>query len=57
MFLAALALAAIVSLATPARADRDTIDTGDVRYATSTGFNVGAVAVVLVLIGLYATFW
>ena len=57
VFLAALVLAAVVSLATPARADRDTIETGDVRYATSTGFNAGAVAVILVLIVLYATFW
>ena len=57
VFLAALALTVVVSLATPANADRDTITTSDVRYATSTGFNVGAVAVVLVLIALYASFW
>ena len=57
VFLASLALAVVVSLATPARADRDTIATGDVRYATTSGFNIGALAVVLVLIVLYATFW
>lgn len=57
VFLAALALAVIVSLATPARRDKDTISTGDVRYATSAGFNAGAVAVVLVLCVLYAVFW
>jgi SSS family solute:Na+ symporter len=28
-----------------------------VRYATSSGFNVGAIGVVLILIVLYATFW
>ncbi|WP_395396364.1 sodium/sugar symporter (plasmid) [Novosphingobium sp. BL-8A] len=57
VFLAALALAVVVSLATPARRDRDTISTGDVRYATSAGFNAGAIAVVLVLCVLYAVFW
>jgi SSS family solute:Na+ symporter len=57
VFLAALALAVIVSLLTPGRPDKDTISTGDVRYATSTGFNAGAIAVVLVLCVLYAVFW
>ncbi len=57
VFLVALALAVIVSLVTPQRAGADTIETGDVRYATSTGFNIGALAVVLILIALYATWW
>ncbi|OHT20632.1 sodium:solute symporter family transporter [Edaphosphingomonas haloaromaticamans] len=57
VFLAALALAIIVSLVTPARRDKDTISTGDVRYTTSTGFNAGAIAVILVLCVLYAVFW
>ena len=57
VFLAALALAVIVSLMTPPRADTDTITTGDVNYATRTGFNVGALGVVLILVVLYATFW
>jgi SSS family solute:Na+ symporter len=56
-FLASLALAVIVSLATPASGDRDVIKMGDVRYATRTGFNVGVLAVVLALIALYATWW
>jgi len=57
VFLAALALAVIVSLVTPPRADTDTITTADVNYATRTGFNVGALGVVLILVVLYATFW
>ncbi|WP_294358173.1 sodium/sugar symporter [uncultured Sphingomonas sp.] len=57
VFLAALALAVVVSLLTPSRGDRDTIDTHDVGYRTTTSFNVGALAVVLILIVLYATFW
>jgi SSS family solute:Na+ symporter len=57
VFLIALALAVVVSLATPARPGTDTIETGDVRYATRAGFNIGAAAVCLVLIALYATWW
>ena len=57
VFLIALALAVIVSLLTPTRADADTIETRDLAYATSTGFNIGAVGVILILIALYATWW
>jgi solute:Na+ symporter, SSS family len=57
VFLVSLVLAVIVSLATPQRPDADTIDTGNVRYKTSTGFNAGALGVILILIALYATWW
>jgi SSS family solute:Na+ symporter len=57
VFLVSLALAVIVSLATAQRPDADTIDTRDVRYKTSGGFNVGALGVILILIALYATWW
>jgi SSS family solute:Na+ symporter len=57
VFIVSLVLAVIVSLATPQRPGTDTIDTTDVRYKTSTGFNVGALGVVLILIALYATWW
>jgi SSS family solute:Na+ symporter len=57
VFLIALALAVLVSLATPRRPGTDTIETGDVRYATTTGFNIGAVGVILILVALYATWW
>jgi SSS family solute:Na+ symporter len=57
VFLVSLALAVIVSLATPQRPGTDTIDTADVRYKTSTGFNIGALGVILILIALYATWW
>jgi len=57
VFVISLALAVIVSLVTPQRAGADTIDTADVRYRTSAGFNVGALGVVLILIALYATWW
>ena len=47
VFLVSLVLAMIVSLATPQRPDVDTIDTRDVRYKTSAGFNAGALGVIL----------
>jgi SSS family solute:Na+ symporter len=57
VFLVSLVLAVVVSLATPQRPDVDTIDTSNVRYETSTGFNAGALGVILILIALYATWW
>ncbi len=57
VFLAALALAAAVSLLRPAANGRNLIAMGEVDYTTTTGFNVAAVGVVLVLIALYATWW
>ena len=57
VFLVSLALAVIVSLVTPQRPGADTIDTTGVRYRTSSGFNIGALGVVLVLVALYATWW
>ena len=56
VFLISLALAVVVSLLTESRAATDTIDTR-VSYKTTTGFNVGALAVFLILIALYATWW
>jgi hypothetical protein len=57
VFLVAAALAIVISLLTRARPGTDTIETRDVVYATRTSFNVGAIAVVLILIALYATWW
>jgi solute:Na+ symporter, SSS family len=50
-------LAVVVSLLKPAQADADTIVTNDIDFRTPASFNVGAVAVVLILIALYATWW
>ncbi len=57
VFLAALTFAVLVSLLTRARAGSDTIVTADIDYSTRTSFNIGAVAVVLILIALYSTWW
>lgn len=57
VFLVALALAIAVSLLTRSQAATDTIQTKDVDYSTGMDFNIGALAVVLALIALYASFW
>ena len=57
VFIVSLVLAVIVSFATKPRPGVDTIDTANVRYKTSTGFNAGALGVILILIALYATWW
>src|SRR3546814_4212433 len=57
VFFASLALAVIVSLARPARADSNRIVMQGVSFATTRGFNIAAVLVVLILIALYATWW
>ncbi|MET0815400.1 MAG: sodium/sugar symporter [Pseudoxanthomonas sp.] len=57
VFLLALALAVGVSLLTRKADGKDFIRTDDVDYRTSTMFNMGALAVVAILVALYATFW
>jgi solute:Na+ symporter, SSS family len=57
VFIVSLLLAVVVSLVTKQRAGTDTIDMSEVRYSTRAGFNVGALAVILILIALYATWW
>jgi solute:Na+ symporter, SSS family len=57
VFLVSALLCVIISLATPQRSGSDTIDTSNVRYKTSAGFNIGALGVILVLVALYATWW
>nr|WP_315380109.1 sodium/sugar symporter [uncultured Sphingomonas sp.] len=57
VFLASLALAVIVSLARPAAGGSNRIRMEGVRFNTTIGFNVAAAVIVLILIGLYATWW
>jgi SSS family solute:Na+ symporter len=57
VFLLALALAVVVSLATPHAPEKDIIQTRDVDYRTGGAFNIGAVAVLAILTALYALFW
>jgi SSS family solute:Na+ symporter len=57
VFLATLALAVGISLATRATGDRDRIRTDDVVYATAPSFNTASLAVLAILVALYATYW
>lgn len=57
VFFMALALAVACSLWRPGAAGSDRIDTAGVSYATSGAFNAAAVAVVGILIALYASMW
>ena len=57
MFLLALALAVGVSMATRHAPEKDIIQTGDVDYRTGATFNVGALAVIAILVALYTLFW
>jgi len=58
VFLAALALAVIVSLITPRQKEgSDLIRVDDVSYRTPTGFNVGGLGVIAILVALYALYW
>jgi len=57
VFLLALVLAVVVSLATKAAPEKDVIRTDDVDYRTGAAFNIGAVAVVAILAALYTLFW
>ena len=57
VFLLALALAVGVSMATRHAPEKDIIQTGDVDYRTGAAFNVGALAVIAILVALYTLFW
>ena len=57
VFFASLALAVVVSLARPARADSNRITMQGVSFGTSTSFNIAGAVIIAILIALYATWW
>jgi solute:Na+ symporter, SSS family len=57
VFLATLLLGVGVALATRATGARDRIRTDDVTYATTPSFNAASLAVLAILVALYATYW
>lgn len=57
VFLACIAIGALVSLAHGAEDHPDAIDYEEVDTSTSRGFNVSALIIVLMLTALYATWW
>jgi SSS family solute:Na+ symporter len=56
-FVACLALAIVLSLLQPWRESALRLDLEQVDYSTNTGFNRGALAVVAIVIALWATWW
>jgi SSS family solute:Na+ symporter len=57
VFLAALAIAVVLSFLRPASTGSDRITTQGVSYHTTSGFNAAAAAVIAILVALYATWW
>jgi solute:Na+ symporter, SSS family len=57
VFLLALLLAVVCSLAWPATALANRIRTAGIGFLTSPGFNIGASGVVVILIALYTAWW
>src|SRR5277367_19752 len=57
VFLACLSLAVVISLLQPRRETALKVDLKQIDYSTSTGFNVAALTITAILIGLYAIWW
>jgi SSS family solute:Na+ symporter len=57
VFLLALALAIVISLARPADAASNRVDTAHVGYGTSASFNAAGMGVIAILAALYVTWW
>jgi SSS family solute:Na+ symporter len=57
VFLMCLALTYVVSLQESAPKNDHSVSWDDVNFATTTGFNIAGIGCVLILIGLYATWW
>ena len=57
VFVLCLLIAVVISLVESKGRHENAIDLGDIDFHTSGGFNLAGVAVTLILIGLYATWW
>jgi len=57
VFLACMAIAIVLSLAQRPREAALTVELKNIDYSTSTGFNIAALLVTVILIALYATWW
>jgi solute:Na+ symporter, SSS family len=57
VFLACLAIAVALSLMQPRPDAVLRVELKDIDYSTSTGFNVAALVITAILIGIYATWW
>jgi solute:Na+ symporter, SSS family len=57
VFLACLCIAVVLSLLQTRRDPVLKVELRGIDYSTSTGFNVAALLVTAILIGIYATWW
>jgi solute:Na+ symporter, SSS family len=57
VFICCLAVAAVVSLLQPRREAPLKVELKQIDYSTSGGFNIAALAICAILIGIYATWW
>lgn len=57
VFVLCCVLAAAVTYLGGAKEQANAVDLNDVSFKTTTGFNIGAAGVVLILIAIYATWW
>ena len=57
VFLMCLGLTYFVSARGTAPKDDSSVDISDVSFATTSSFNIAGIGCVLILIGLYATWW
>ena len=57
VFLLSLAAAVLVSLIAPAKTRVSVVTLEGVSYKTSRGFKIAAICVILILVGMYATWW
>lgn len=57
IFLLCLAIGVGVSLVTPEPQADQPVDLGGIDFATTAGFKIAAVAIIAILIGVYAIFW
>ena len=57
VFLMCLGLAIVVSLMQKPKPETSTIDVKQIEYSTSKSFNIASVAIIAILVALYATWW
>ncbi len=57
VFLACLVIGAVVSTLTQTPRDEQIVDLKGISFATSRGFKITSVIIILILIGVYAKFW
>ena len=57
VFLMCLGLAIVVSLMQKPKPETSTIDVKEIDYSTSKSFNIASVAIIAILVALYATWW